>query len=505
MPGRMHLTWQGRSLLPAVAACLALLLSGLLGLLAPKYGVLTVAPVAAGIGFGLMIWRPILGLYLAAFLAPVPWTVSSGLTSTSALPLLYLATLAALAACAVNLLFTGRPIRLDALTGAAVLFMLWEIISFLASPYSAEFSGSYGIIRQVSWALSQSIYPVLAVLAAAIATTRRAQWGIIVSVVLGCCFCAVFGPIEFARGALIFHPEVTVYSGTSLRVTSFLDAPTIYGVYLSACAALLLGLSLASWRASKAVRVLLLLAAALILVNLALTFARASWLITLGWSLAPLLVRQLRARSLPTAFVRIIATVGILAVLLVAGQGLLPTDIQDRLDTVLTIAQSDSATTREARWTEFAPAVLSDPWVGHGVAFVSDVLDPAGALGSGETPHDNFLYIALANGIPGLLLYLAVLAMAARTLFGLRGKSIGAGSAPLLWAAAGVVVAIAIAGIFESVFGHRQLQTLFWFAIGLLSVVSKDATAATSEELATPLAWPAAETVAWTPTLGGAR
>lgn len=201
------------------------------------------------------------------------------------------------------------------------------------------------------------------------------------------------------------------------------------------------------------------LAVSLIIINLALllSLTRSAWLGALVAALVIVFFRDKRLLLLAPVLAAALALV-------------LPRDVERRLGSFLT--PDTSGIDRVYMLEAGMSMVASHPWLGVGPNMVAEVYPIYVAR---EAPHrdnqhlhNNLVQIAAERGLPCLVAWLSLVAVALigafralrRTGDDPRGRALAAG-------AMGVLVAGFVAGLFEYNFGDSEFQMLFLFSMAI--------------------------------------
>jgi probable O-glycosylation ligase (exosortase A-associated) len=215
---------------------------------------------------------------------------------------------------------------------------------------------------------------------------------------------------------------------------------------------------------SPAARTLALVAALLSAVAVVLTFSRAGFL-TLAATSILFVLWMLRHRH-----------PGVAAVILVAGLSaipFLPEGYMDRLSTITDI-EADQTGSATGRWRDYQVAlgvVASNPILGAGIG--QDVLAMNDSRGNDwVSVHNAFLEYAVDLGLPGLILFVWLLAKCFRSARGVERRSArNVSERQLTHLAAGVQ--ISLLGFVVAAFFHPIAYQFYFFAIAGLAVALK--------------------------------
>jgi O-antigen ligase len=151
------------------------------------------------------------------------------------------------------------------------------------------------------------------------------------------------------------------------------------------------------------------------------------------------------------------------ALVLLASPGVLERPNVQRLLTLLHPAQEETFRWRlHARWPHFWQQVEAHPWLGVG----SEVDRSLGE--SANTPHNGYIAIAVASGLPALAIYLIVAGLALRGAWRARhGSGDGAGGLPLAVAAAAGLAGLLVHSSVDTILTIPYVAKLFWLLAGM--------------------------------------
>jgi putative inorganic carbon (HCO3(-)) transporter len=354
---------------------------------------------------------------------------------------LYLVLTAAVLAEVVRLLRNGEPRPLPVwLAWPAAAFLAWASLSLL---WTDELNAGTNLLLFF-------LNPFAALLAvagrAAFPAWMPRALGII-AVALGCVFAAVGLWQATTEKLLFFAPKLEVANtyGSFFRVTSLFRDPSLYGRHLVAAIAVLLV-------AMFVRRVHWLLAAALIAflwAGLYFSYSQSSMLALFAIALAITAVAGDRLAR--------IAVVAIAVFLIAAAGAFLVAELQDQ--------SARRVTSDRSRRVEVTTDVIrAHPLVGVGLGAqpaASRALSDRGGPDQNFVSHTTPLTVAAELGVVGLLLYLALLAGAARTLWELWRREPGLGLA-----LGAVLLALTVHSLFYSGFFEDPIT---WVALAIAS------------------------------------
>lgn len=346
-----------------------------------------------------------------------------------------------------NRLVTRRPIlRVTPEIAASAALLAWAVVTL---PLSYWPGGSLAFILEV-FSKTLAIFCLLAQVVVTSRRLRAAAWGLALMAIP----LAAFGIREYLAGRFIG-------AGAVRRIQSY-EAPLTQNPNdLALMLNLILPLTLALILIQRAPgpRLVLLMGALLSVVAIILTFSRAGF-ITLVVTGALYLARILRRPGRGWA----------LAVLVLAllGTPFLPQGYLDRLSTITNI-HSDPTGSAQERWGDTQAAVRfvsENPVIGAGIGMnVLALNEFRGALW--KKVHNVYLEYAVDLGLPGLLLFLFVLAGCFRaTALVMRRTAARPEARDLFLLAEGIQVglaAFAVAALFHPVAYHFY----FYYMAGL--------------------------------------
>jgi hypothetical protein len=261
--------------------------------------------------------------------------------------------------------------------------------------------------------------------------------------------------------------------GRDWRASGFFGHYTTYAESLQLLLALVFGLLLSVSKNHRILRLVLLINLLGLLMALMLTVTRASWLAFIVSSAVILLLGASK---------RTLILVGVLAIpLILAGAFILQ---QKR--NVGFVDRSDGSTTwRQTVWREGFELLTSKPrhlLIGIGMDSIKARWREWGMFDNGRIPighmHSNLLELALERGLPALLLWLALLAVYARTLLQLLRKlkhsptdqeTIGTWiDRGLVLGALGGLIGFFVSGIVHYNWGDSEVVMIFYLVMGLV-------------------------------------
>jgi len=255
--------------------------------------------------------------------------------------------------------------------------------------------------------------------------------------------------------------------GRDWRATGFFGHWTTYAEVLQLIASLALGIFLGLTRKKSRVGLLLLISVTGIVVALAMTVTRGSWI---GFAVSAV------AMLLLTASRRTILIIAGCAIpLVLAGVFLL----QQRRNIGVFDSADQSTSWRQMVWREGFNLLVSKPrhlLVGVGIDSIKGHWREWGLFDNGRQPighmHSNLLQIALERGVPALIVWLMLFVIYIRMLWRLirhttdfaRGLALGA---------LGGTLGFFTSGLVHYNWGDSEVVTVFYFIMGLTLVVER--------------------------------
>lgn len=252
--------------------------------------------------------------------------------------------------------------------------------------------------------------------------------------------------------------------GRDRRAVGFFSHWTTYGEALQLLASLVLGLLVAMPRRRNRWGLLLMFALAILCAALLLTVVRASWLSFLI-SAAVIALIGLRWRA--------VAVVGLCALPLVfAGLFLL----QQKRNVGFFDPKDDSIRWRQTVQRDGLRLLVSSPrhlLFGVGLDSIKSHWREWNLFDQGRLPkghmHSDYLQIALERGVPALIIWLALMAIYARTLWRLRRRLSKESwiEKGLALGALGGLVGFMISGVVHYNWGDSEVVMIFYMIMGL--------------------------------------
>ena len=257
--------------------------------------------------------------------------------------------------------------------------------------------------------------------------------------------------------------------GRDWRATGFYNHWVTYAEVLQLIASLALGIFLTLKTKKNLTGVLLLFAVAGLVFALAATVTRASWI---GFAVSVVVMLLL------TSSRRTILIAGACAIPLVLASVVL---LQQKRG-ISFIDKSDQSTSwRQTVWEEGFALLISKPrhlLVGVGVDSIKGHWREWGLFDNGRQPighmHSNLLQIALERGVPALIVWLMLLGIYVRMLWGMaRRKAIEDFPRGLAIGALGGAIGFFTSGLVHYNWGDSEVVTVFYLIMGLCLVVER--------------------------------
>ena len=257
------------------------------------------------------------------------------------------------------------------------------------------------------------------------------------------------------------------------RLAGTFKMPNDLGVYLVIVLPVAMGYFVASWREPRNWKFTVILGLLLCVMgaNLALTLTRAAWI---GVLVATIYIAIYFQRKLLWG----------LLVLVLLSPFLMPQTVKDRFETMRHRPQGFMSE-RPQWWKTSAQLIAKYPITGIGLGRFRHEYQlhaPAGTHHKPYHAHNIYLHIAVEQGIPSLLLFLAILFLIFRQFFALRKRDdfwcVG-----LFIGGSGFLISALIYGLADQILHQRPLL-IFWFLVGLIFyVVDFDNSSVESYEL----------------------
>ncbi len=245
------------------------------------------------------------------------------------------------------------------------------------------------------------------------------------------------------------------------RLAGTFKMPNDLGAYLVIVLPIAIGYLVASWRVGKAWKFIAVLGGFLCAMgaNLALTLTRAAWI---GVFAATIYIAVYFQRKLLW---------GLLA-LVILSPFLMPQTVKDRFETIRQRPQGFMSE-RPQWWKTSAQLIAKYPITGIGLGRFRHEYQLHAPVGTHHKPyhaHNIYLHIAVEQGIPSLILFLAILFLIFRRLSALRKRD-DFWCSGLFIGGSGFLISALVYGLADHILHQRPLL-IFWFLIGLIFYVS---------------------------------
>jgi len=209
----------------------------------------------------------------------------------------------------------------------------------------------------------------------------------------------------------------------------------------------------------KLIRLLLSLGIGIQSFALLLTFSRGGWLSFLSASLTIFLIGLKKKLFLVLIISGIIISILIL--------GLMPNYVLDRFGTISKSSDQIEVISRYERWGAFFETVKNNPLFGTGYPFAEEFFNFS--MPYGATPHNNYLYIAIMIGIPGLLIFFYIYIQCLKKLFHTI-RNVNVNQTFVAGCALGILgafISFGIHSMVEAILDVEQIAILFWFLVAI--------------------------------------
>ncbi len=268
-----------------------------------------------------------------------------------------------------------------------------------------------------------------------------------------------FAIYNYASGAFIANDGVERLVGNEGGLTK---NPNDMALMINLIMPLTISLFLSSKTIAR--RAVLLGAIVCELATVVMTYSRAGAL-TIGIIFVLYMWKLRRRRERSWLFA--VAAVGILSLPMV------PSSYYERLSTISSI-ESDQTGSSQERWSDMTIAlksILSNPIKGHGVGMnVNTMRDARGQ--EGRAVHNVYLEHALDLGLPGLMLFLLLVASCVKAARVAQERSMMKGKDTLFHLAQGIEISL-IAYLVEGMFHPVSFQFYFYYIASLAVAVRR--------------------------------
>ena len=244
------------------------------------------------------------------------------------------------------------------------------------------------------------------------------------------------------------------------RLAGTFKMPNDLGAYLVIVLPIAIGYFVASWRVPQNWKFITVLGILLCVMgaNLALTLTRAAWI---GVFVATIYIAIYFQRKLLWG----------LLVLVLLSPFLIPQNVKDRFETIRQ-RPSGFMSERPQWWKTSAQLIAKYPITGIGLGRFRHEYQlhaPAGVHHKPYHAHNIYLHIAVEQGIPSLILFLAILFLIFRQLFALRKRD-DFWCSGLFIGGSGFLISALVYGLADQILHQRPLL-IFWFLIGIVFYV----------------------------------
>jgi hypothetical protein len=244
------------------------------------------------------------------------------------------------------------------------------------------------------------------------------------------------------------------------RLAGTFKMPNDLGAYLVIVLPMAIGYFVASWRGAQNWKFITVLGICLCAMgaNLALTLTRAAWI---GVFAATLYIAIYFQRKLLW---------GLLVIALLS-PFLMPQAVKDRFE-IMRQRPSGFMSERPQWWKTSAQLIAKYPITGIGLGRFRHEYQlhaPAGTYHKPYHAHNIYLHIAVEQGIPSLILFLAILFLIFRQLFALRKRD-DFWCNGLFIGGSGFLISALVYGLADQILHQRPLL-IFWFLVGLVFYV----------------------------------
>lgn len=396
----------------------------------------------------IIILNPKLGLLLLIVIRPCfdiltnEYLFSVGSFSFNFASLLGLVTLAA-AALAVLLHFNkiGRlPLKLPWLILLAIVF-----VSVIFS-----FDRTASLVEALRLLSLSAVYA----LGFLLVESREDLKKIILAVIFSAVVPGLFAFYQFFTQTGVSVPLEGIYN----RIYGTFGHPNLFAYYLAIPIILSLYLIFAGEK-NKISRLLAFLLLPFLVVLLALTFTRGAWLAALS---AVLIVGAAKYKKLFFAGLAVMA----LAFLLI-------TPIRERVRDLVE-NPDNSISWRLALWSDAAAYVKEKPLLGFGAGTAKElILERRGEQAGSSDPHNDYLKIALENGMIGLAAYGLLIIMLFYILLKNYFAARDGGLKILILALIALAVPLYGLSLFDNILRNTALQWSFWALLGAALAANK--------------------------------
>lgn len=289
---------------------------------------------------------------------------------------------------------------------------------------------------------------------------------LVMAVLISSGLVALYGFYQYIHGVDISAFEWVdgeQFPGLKIRVFSTLHNPNLLAGFLVIIMALAAGLGLSAYRFKGKVLVSGLILA--LGVCLVLTYSRGAWLSVLAVIFTFGLLKNRK----------ILWLLALVPVAMVVGHEV----VMDRLLSIMNPTDT-SATLRIALWESTIAMIADKPllgigWGAYGLVYPEYDFFVQDAGTKIFHAHNMYLHIAAEIGIPGLLVFLAILWGHAHRALNLAISTSDRWAAGLMLGALAAIVGIAVGGFTDYVLFNIQMSMLFWLLNAVVVVCCDNA------------------------------
>lgn len=390
-----------------------------------------------------------LGLLLLILIRPC-FDILTGdyLFSLGSLSFNFSSLLAIITLAAAGLAILGNPAKFGRMP-LKPAFLLFLGLAAISAYFTFDRTASL-----VEWLRLVSIFAVFA-LSGVLADSARDLERLMLAIIFSTVVPGVFAFYQFFTQTGVSVPLEGIYN----RIYGTFSHPNLFAYYL----VLPLGLALYlffSGDKKKISRLLAIILLPALIVLLVLTFTRGAWL---AFIVIALVLGAVKFKKLFFGVV----VVAVLAYLLIP-------PIQQRVSD-LTSNPNNSISWRLALWRDAVTYAAEKPLLGYGTGTAKElILEKRGEQFGSSDPHNDYLKIALENGLLGLSAYLFLIGNLFAVLAGRYLKNRGRSEALLL-----TVIAVTISfyglSLVDNILRNTALQWSYWALLGAVLAAS-DAT-----------------------------
>lgn len=328
--------------------------------------------------------------------------------------------------------------------------LVWPIISFLGIALILSFISESPKTSLIEWLRLLSIFSLYS-LSYLLISGRRDLVRLINAIIISAFIPAALALYQFFSRQGMSLPLEGIYN----RIYGTFAHPNLFAYYLLIPIALALFLFLAGNR--KNVLNLFFAAAGLVLIaTLALTYTRGAWF----------------------AFIIIVLVLGIFRYRLFLAGALLAFflaflfigPINARVNNLLSSSPYNSVNWRISLWEDSFGYFQEKPLTGYGTGMSKEIiLKKRGPERGSADPHNDYLKIALENGVPGLIAYFWLILTLLFSLFKTYFSSNSPKEKVLILTVLGIALSFYIMSFADNVLRNTALMWAFWALAGGLT------------------------------------